>query len=272
MRWSLGLVPLVGCFYEPAFSSDHQGVDAAGDGLASRSPTVHLIGNAYFSDPLADGVGSGSPGMTKTAFSISTSGVMNGDLLLFIANCDGGSDSVWPRPEAGFEPLHQRFFGNDSQTVFAAWKIASDEPATYGGVYGSGASTGAATISLVAVRGAREASPQSALDVQEGAGTSPPGSVANGLTVESDDSTLIYAAGADWQMQNDFAVFTPPDGFTTISALGDKGTVEFQWSTQQVAFARGHVAGATGSITGTISSDQGFEGLGFALLFAVAQM
>src|SRR5438477_30533 len=83
-------------------------------------PTPRLISTAWF-----NGAGS-TAGMTHSGFSIPTTGVSDGDLLILIANVDNGSSALWPNPIApGFTQLAQTYFGSDGQTYVADWKIAS---------------------------------------------------------------------------------------------------------------------------------------------------
>jgi hypothetical protein len=168
--WLSSLVLVVGC-YDPSYgpcavtcdpgemcpgghtcpASGH--CDEPMPGACTDAPVPRHIANAYFTN--WSGATFQSPGMMHGGFEIPTDGIVDGDLVLFIANIDNGGPTVWPDPIApGFQQLVQQFYGADGQTYVVAWKIAGGEPATYSGTYGGGIMSASATISLVAVSGA----------------------------------------------------------------------------------------------------------------------
>lgn len=234
--------------------------------LSRPAPLPRFISSSYYSG------GAAFPtGMTASGFAITTTGVVDGDLLLIIANVDNGGTTVWPIPIApGFNQLAQDYFGSDGQTYVASWKIASGEPAIYTGNYGPGAGSSAAVITLIAVSGVSAAQPINAFVANHGsgAGTSPTVATSPGVTTTVPNCALVYAAGADWLSSPGTNTFTVPSGYHSLAQLGDHGDNGWDWSSQMVAWGTQAAAGATGSISGTLGSTQ--TGIPWAVVFAIA--
>ena len=260
-----------GCLIKPdrvALDGDG-GVDAPGDSGPPSMVPRH-IANAYYSDGNA-----ATTGMSHTGFSIKTDGIVSGDLVLFIANVDNGSSTLWPNPIAdGFHQVAQEFFGNDGQTYVVAWKIAgASEPATYSNTYGPGIGSSAAAITLIAIAGANPADPipvfSSAFTTTD---SDPVPAPSAGLATTAANTTLIYAAGADWRGEAGTNTFDIPSGFTKLTAFGDKGDTTFDWTSQMVAYAVQPQIGDTGAIKGQLHGLIGATpvvGTGWAVVLAV---
>lgn len=265
---------------------DLAGADVAGADLAAppdltasppdlapdlTKPTLaaRLINNAYY---CTNGVNTyASAGMTHDAFQLSTSGVVNGDLVLVIGNVDNGSNSVWPVPIfSGFTELAQQYFGSDGQTYVLSWKIANNEPATYTATYGSGAGSSCATISLIAVSGANPAAPINVF-INEYNAASPQDPViaaSSGVTTTVANTLLIYAAGSDWLSQTGSSTYVLPTGFTQLTAFGDHGNSQWEWTSQMIGYKPQPAIGATGPISGTMDST--INGMPWSAVIAVA--
>ena len=139
-----------------ANAADLAGADLAG---VPTTPMPRLIAQAWYSSATATTYAS-TVGMTKMGFEIPTAGIVDGDLVLFIASIDNGSNTVWPNPIApGFTQLAQNFYGSDGETFVVAYKLASGEPPKYTGTYGSGIGSGSSAIALIAVSGANKVMP-----------------------------------------------------------------------------------------------------------------
>ncbi|CAN5922045.1 hypothetical protein BH11MYX3_BH11MYX3_45130 [soil metagenome] len=96
MRASVALLAVVatGCFAKPGFGG------AADDASADdgHAPKLRLINTAYAASYDVQPAIRSSPGMSGTTWEISTSGIRDGDLVLFIANVDNGSNRVREGP------------------------------------------------------------------------------------------------------------------------------------------------------------------------------
>lgn len=239
--------------------------------LRSGPPVARLISNSFYTD--WNGNTFELPAnMSHDAFEVSTAGVVNGELLLIIANVDNGSSTLWPNPIApGFTQLVQSFYGNDGQTYVVAWKIANNEPATYTGTYGNGKGSSSATMTLIAVSGANQTAPINYFYQQYATGSNVNPVPANnpGVTTTVDDCLLIYAAGVDWVGAVNSNTFTQPSGFTQLAALGDRGDNTWDWTSQMVGQKPHPTKGPTGAINGTLTSASS-SGLGWSVVVAVA--
>jgi hypothetical protein len=242
--------------------------DTCRDGGGGSEPVPRLIRNAYFS-----GLGS-SFGMSQTGFLISTGGIEDGDLVLFIASIDNGGETTYPSPIApGFTQLDQHFYGNDGQTYVVAWKIASGEPTTYAGTYGPGTPgvvSGASTVTLIAVSGADPLTPinASASSFDTGANMSPVVGSSSGVTTTVDHCLVVYASGADWATMSGTTSFTPPTGFTPLTEIADHGDTTWDWTAQQVDYTTQSSAGATGAIAGSMAGTH--PGVAWTAIIAIA--
>jgi hypothetical protein len=279
---------LAGCFDFDALRQPLDGSAAGGDDLALAgsdlanvtdlagadggvvAPTPRLIANAWFSD-FSGTTYASTVGMTKTQFEVPTAGIVDGDLVLFIANIDNGSNTLWPDPIApGFTQIAQAFYGSDGQTFVVAYKIAHSEPPKYTGTYGAGNGSGSSVIALIAVSGARSAMPidNSLASFSSAAGTSPVLGSSNGFVTTTANCTLVLAGGVDWLGQNGTNTFTLPSGFTSLSQLGDHGTAAWDWTSQQVSWSTQPTAGATGTVNWSAMGSQ--NGQSWTVLIAVA--
>jgi hypothetical protein len=238
--------------------------------LRPPSPVARLISTSYRAN---DSLKSPS-GMSQTGYAINTTGVVDGDLLLIIANVDNGSSSVWPTPMApGFAQLAEVFFGSDGQTYVVQWKIASSEPAQYTGSYGSGVGSSAAVIALIAVSNVNPVTPINTFLNTNGpsegdGGQSPVIATTPGVTTTVPGCAIIYAAGADWLGGGGSNSFTLPSGFTSLAQLGDHGDSNWEWTSEMVGWSVQPGAGPTGTIAGTLNSS--VKGIPWTAVIAVA--
>ena len=192
------------------------------DGTPQRL-TPRLINNAYWA------TGVDMTGMSQTTFSIPTAGINDGDLVLFIASVDNGSNTVWPSPiSAGFVQLAQIFYGNDGETYVVSEKIANHEPSMYQGNYGGGIDSGAAAITLIAIAGADPANPIDAFTTASSTGneTATVDCTSPGVTTHVNGDTIIYASGADWESPISSNTVVTPAGYTLLTSLGDYGPAD----------------------------------------------
>ncbi len=232
-------------------------------------PVPRLVSNAYFGG--SSGSEFASAGMSHAGFAVDATGIVDGELVLFIASVDNGSNTTWPNPIApGFHQITQQFYGTDGQTFVVDWKIADHEPASYAGVYGQGIGSAAATISLLAVSGVDRLAPIDAMSAtfQPGGGMTPVVGASDGVTTHVPHCTLLYASGADWLGEGGSNTFEPPAGFTLLAALGDHGNDHWQWTSQQVAFKSQDAAAATGPISGSLTGT--FNATAWTVVLAIA--
>ncbi|HEX6836515.1 MAG TPA: hypothetical protein VF334_08070 [Polyangia bacterium] len=244
--------------------------DLAGADAGPSAPTPRLIAQAWFSDASGTTYAS-TVGMKKTGFEIPTAGIVDGDLVLFIASIDNGSNTVWPNPIApGFTQIAQAFYGSDGETFVAAYKIANGEPPKYTGTYGPGIGSGSSAIALIAVSGANKVMPidNSLASFSSAAGMSPVNGSSTGLVTTAAGCTLLLASGVDWLGAFGSNTFTLPGGFTSLSQLGDHGTLAWDWTSQQVSWAIQANAGATGALDWSAMGSQ--NGQSWTVLIAVA--
>jgi hypothetical protein len=284
----LAALALAGCFDFDALRKPLDGSVSGGDDLALAggdlasagdlagadggvvTPTPRLIANAWFSN-FSGTTYASTTGMTKTAFEVPTAGIVDGDLVIFIANIDNGSNTLWPDPIApGFTQIAQNYFGSDGQTFVVSYKIAQNEPAKYTGTYGQGNGSGSAVIALLAVSGASQVMPvdNSLASFSSDAGMSPVNGSSSGFVTTKPNCALILAGGVDWLGQGGTNTFTLPGGFTKLSQLGDHGTAAWDWTSQQVAWSTQAAAGATGTVDWSATGS--YNGQAWTVLVAVA--
>ena len=235
-----------GCLSKPGFAEDW-----------APPPVPRLISKAFAGDQ-NQGSQARSPGMSHDGYEISTAGIEDGDLVLFIANVDNGSDSVWPDPVApGFTQLYQSYYyGGDGQTYVVDWKIADHEPMAYIGLYGTGRGSSAATIALIAVTGYHDAAPinASAAANEPGQdGADPATATSDGVNTSVPNTTLIWAYGSDWIQALGENTFAPPAGFTELVAFGDHGGMSGDWTSQEISYRANPSSGPTGPISGSLA-------------------
>ena len=247
-----------GCFVKP--DRDHGVVtDAPPSAIDASGPPPmipRVIDKAYYH--VMGGTPGGSPGMSSDGFTVKTTGIVDGDLVLFIGSIDNGNPTKWPNPiAAGFVQLDQSFFGSDGQTAVAAWKIAHGEPPTYTNVYGISSSSATATITLLAISGidpttpindfVPDSPPAMTLDVM------PTPGVSSGVTPTVGDCTLVYASAADWFTSNGGSnTVEVPTGFTSLAKFGDRGDNSWDYTSEQVAYRALVPSGATGPVVGSL--------------------
>jgi hypothetical protein len=258
---------LAGCLIKPdrvATTGDAGSGSGSGDGGvhsdsgggidANLSFVPRLISRAYWND---DG-GLSSPGMAKYTYSLTTSGVVEGDLLVIIGNVD--NTPTVSRP-SGFSPLFAHFYGMDGQTYFAFYKrAAANEPPELTGGYTPGSTSGGATLVLLAIHGASEDlsayrtdNDLCTNDVPTPCGQMTISATSMGVTTTVANSIVLYAAGVDWRAQTSTAGFTMPTDFLQLAAFSDKGTGDYWWTSQMVGWRLANTVGPTGPISGTIS-------------------
>jgi hypothetical protein len=196
--------------------------------------------------------------------------VVDGDLLILIANVDNGSNTLWPNPIApGFNQLAQVFFGSDGQTYVVAWKLASGEPAMYSGAYGAGVGSSSAVITLIAVAGANRTNPINAFLASNGAtGAMPALATSAGVTTTVPNCTILYGAGADWLASPGSNTFLVPAGYSSLMQVGDHGDNNWDWTSEMAAWTTQAAAGPTGSISGTLAGTA--NGIPWTVVLAIA--
>ncbi|MBV8761512.1 MAG: hypothetical protein JO257_29725 [Deltaproteobacteria bacterium] len=230
-------LPASGCFIKPdrpGASHDASTSDGAHDAAADSAATTPIVatkvGEAWYS---AQGL---SPNMSQQQYWVQTTGIVDGDIVVFIANVDNGSNSVWMLP-TGFHQLHQIKFGNDGQTFVVGWKLAAGEPNVYTEPYGNGIISGHAVVAVFDVHGANPAGPTSTFTLGTNQTQSPAILPSNGIAISAAHSLLMFAGGVDWDQPDgtSVAMFTEPAGFATLEELSDQGGVMFEWTTQMVS-------------------------------------
>src|SRR3569623_1391791 len=221
------------CFSEPArpheAPSDAAPTDGSGSG-SGAAPAVRKIHHAYWCN------GSGSPGMTQQGYAISTSGIADGDLVLFFANIDNGTSDLWVLP-SDFLPLYQVFYnGGDGQTFVAGYKIV-----------------GSAAVMTVAVTGYDRVHPFDTTAMTEGSVADNPVVLRGQLTTTRANDRLILAGGADWltgygsNALDGNTTFEPPSGYDLVDGIADSGGIAFKWTSQLIATRVAATPGDTGA-------------------------
>ena len=232
------------CFSEPPRPSDAAG---SGNGAA---PAVRKIHHAYWCS------GSGSPGMTQQGYAVSTSGIADGDLVLFFANIDNGSSDLWVLP-SNFTPLYQVFYnGGDGQTFVAGYKIvdsAAGEGLMYSESYGPGVASGCAVVMTVAVTGYDRVHPFDDTVMTEGSVADNPVVLRGQITTTHANDRIVLAGGADWltgygsNAQDGNTTFEPPSGYDLVDGIADSGGIAFKWTSQLIATRVAATPGDTGA-------------------------
>jgi hypothetical protein len=253
------LVLMTGCFAKPGPPG----------GGASGAPVPRLLHTSNFWQ-------SGhSPGTTYDAFTIDTTGVVDGDLLLFVASIDNGSSTTWPLLP-GFTQVAQHGYGTDLQSNVIEAKIAAGEPSEYSGTYQNivAGPSHASILALIAVSGVDAQMPieTSMVHIDSDYFDSARGTV-SGLDTTQDDTTLIYVNSGDWlSMLRGDATFHEPPGFTKLVELGDHGDAKLESSTLMISYANQRDVGPVEPVSGstTATNDLGtIMAEGYAALIAV---
>jgi hypothetical protein len=235
------------------------------------APTPRLISTSHYSD--WSGTTYKSPAtMSRTNWEISTSGVVNGDLLIVVANIDNGSNTLWPNPFAtGFTQLYQKFYGNDGQTLQISYKIANNEPASYSGTYVTPSVSYSSVISLIAISGANQMTPIHTSNIDHATGankSSPITATSTGVTTTVPNCTLVFVSSIDWMETIATSSFTTPAGFTPLVQTGDRGTSTWDWTSTQIYFKKTTASGASGSIS-SVETAAGRTGIDLRGVIAV---
>jgi hypothetical protein len=227
-----------------------------------------VIANAHYSDTSA--TGSNSAGHYYLAVPLDS--IHEGDLLVIIGNVDNGPQ--WQRPDASWQQQRNVFFGQDGQTFVVFTKVATaSEPDHYQGAINA-VSSGACTVTLLAIPKANAAS----LAVQHkvapacgsggGCGENPVHNIADPVTTTVDNTMVIFAAGVDWLDQTAMFSTTPPTDFITLASFGDRDTQDFWWTTQLVAYKIYGAPQTTPTLTGTTASTS-INGQSWAVTIAI---
>lgn len=245
---------LQACFFEPG-RPGNTASDGAVDGHDSGSgsgtaPEARLIEHAYWCG------GNGTSGMDVTQYAISTSNIHDGDLVLFIANIDNGTNDIWALP-TGYTKLYESFYdGGDGQTYVAGYKIvhtATDEGLSYVEPYGNGVASACAVIMLVGVTGYDPNNPIDAKVTSLGGTATDPAIIRSRITTTRPNTRLILAGGADWLTgkpgngTDGNTTFDQPPNFALIDGITDGGGVAFTWTSQLIATRVAATAGDTGA-------------------------
>lgn len=241
--------------FENATSVSDGDIDAEPD-AAPGPPVARVVTQAYWTNWFGSTFGTG--GMSMTGYSVPTSGVVDGELLLLVACVDNGSDTVWPDPLGpGYTQLVQQKWGNDGQSCAVGWKIASSEPATYTGTYGPGIISGSSLISLVAFSAATPLEIGTfSFSFGMGTGTNPVVSNHAGVISTKNNALAFYMTGSDWECYEVSDVtFTVPTGWTQLSVLSDRGAAATKdWTIMQLATLALPAPADTGPISNTETS------------------
>lgn len=278
-RLALSAALFTACFSEPPrphASPTDAGPDGTGSGSGSGSgaaPAVRLIHHAYWCGA------SGSPGMTQQAYAISTTGIADGDLVLFIANIDNGTNDTWQLP-TGFTQLYQAFYnGGDGQTFVAGYKIvdsAAGEGLSYVESYGPGVASGCAVVMVLAVTGYDRAQPFDNTTMTVGVTADNPVVLRGQLTTTQPNDRLVLAGGADWltgkgsNAVDGNTTFEPPPGFDLVDGIADSGGLAFTWTSQLVATRIAPTAGNTGAEDAHMLSTPSITGTPWTVELAIA--
>lgn len=268
---------LAGCFIKPNRvdpggggdddGGNHVFLDAHVDTLPPDPQFVpSVVVNAHYSDTQA------TPMNTAGHYylAVPPNAIHEGDLLLIVGNVDNGPQ--WQKPDASWQQQRNVFFGNDGQTFVVFTKVATAaEPDHYEGAIFS-VSSGACTVSLLAVPKAGNFTVQHRFAPQcgsaGGCGENPVHQLADPVTTNVANTMVIYAAGADWLDQTDTFATTPPDGFAPLASFGDKDNQDFWWTNQQIAYKIYDVPQTTPLLMGSTATGS-TNGQSWALTIAI---
>jgi hypothetical protein len=243
---------LPACFFEPARPGNAPS-DGAADGATDGQfqgpgPTARLVQHAWYCESITS-----NNMMAQAGYWISTSGIADGDLVLFIANMDNGDNGVFVLPP-GFTKLYEVFYdlAGDGQTFVVGYKIVdhvSTEGDNYSHAYGtSNLHSGCATVSLIGVIGYDHANPIDAKMMSESVTGLSPVIVQGQLTTVRANTRLILAGGADWFSGSTAGdvTFTKPANFDYLDNITDSGGISAIWSSQTIATRLAPTPGDTG--------------------------
>ena len=217
--------------------------------------------------------------MSQQGYAISTTGIADGDLVLFIANIDNGTNDTWQLP-AGFTQLYQAFYnGGDGQTFVAGYKIvdsATGEGLSYVEPYGTGVASGCAVVMVLAVTGYDRTQPFDNTTMTYGVTADNPVVLRGQLTTTIANDRLILAGGADWlsgkgsNAQNGNTTFDPPSGYDLVDGIADSGGFGFTWTSQLVATRVAATPGNTGAEDAHMLSTPTITGTPWTVELAIA--
>ena len=223
--------------------------------------------------------GSGSPGMSQQGYGVSTSGIADGDLVLFIANIDNGTSDLWVLP-TNFLPLYQVFYnGGDGQTFVAGYKIvdsAAGEGLAYTESYGPGVASGCAVVMIMAVTGFDRVHPFDAKAMSEGSVAANPVVLRGQLTTTRANDRIVLAGGADWlsgygsNAQSGNTTFDVPSGYDLVDGIADSGGIAFTWTSQLIATRVAATPGDTGIEDAHMLSSPTVTGTPWTVQLAIA--
>jgi hypothetical protein len=271
----IALLLLQACFFEPSRPSNgpSDGATGSGDGQGSNTagPTARLIQHAWYCN------GASSDNMQQSGYWITTSGITDGDLVLFIANMDNGDNNVFALPP-GFMKLYEVFYdlSGDGQTFAVGYKIidhASGEGSSYSNPYSTGnLHSGCAVISLIGVTGYDPANPFNDKTMSESNTGISPIVMQGELTTTRANTRLILAGGADWftSSSSGDVTFEKPANFDFLDTVTDSGGISVVWASQAIATRLAPTPGATGIEQLRMMSSPNFLGAPWAVELAIA--
>jgi hypothetical protein len=279
------LLALPACLLKPSPPSDNGVSDAnqtsdghssdAGSGSGSGSGVVKMvprvIANAYYSEGVAN-----SSGMSGSGYSIPTTGILDGDLVILIANIDNGINDDFALPGSNFMKLFDAKYGADGQTYFAAYGVAHNVGAVYTGAYVQTGGSQNAAMTLLAIAGADTSNPINYFKDHLGSDAvqSPDAEV----TGETDATTTnncvaVVAAGADWENSAGGTVVEElPSELMLLAELTDEGNLKTQmeWTSQTVGWFPQPTAGLLGSNSISLVTGSAEMGQPWGIVIAVA--
>lgn len=217
--------------------------------------------------------------MAQNRYAISTTGIADGDLVVFIANIDNGSNDLWMLPP-GFTKLYQLFYnGGDGQTFVAGYKIvghATDEGLSYTEPYGPGVASGCAVVMVIAITGYDPTNPFDDTTMTAGVTADNPVVLRSQVTTTRPNDRLILAGGADWlsgygsNAQSGNTSFDPPTNFDLVDGISDSGGAGFTWTSQLIATRVAATAGPTGLEDGHMLAMPQITGTPWTIELAIA--
>ncbi|MEP6860092.1 MAG: hypothetical protein ABJE66_05695 [Deltaproteobacteria bacterium] len=236
---------LAGCFIKPNKVDPGGGGDDDGGNHVFHDARIdtlppdplfvpRVIVNANYSDTQATSMNT----YGHYYLAVPPGSIHEGDLLVIIGNAD--NNPTWSLPDASWQQQRSVFYGNDGQTFVVFTKVATGvEPDHYGGSLAN-ISSGAFTVSLLAIPKTGNFTVQhrtaAACGSGGGCGENPVHHIADPVTTVVANTMVIFAGGADWLAQTDTFSTTPPDAFAKIASFGDRDNQDFWWVTQQIAY------------------------------------
>src|SRR6266536_3265266 len=103
MRLVALAVLLSACISIPKFQAAGDGGSDGARDTSTGPLTARWISNAYREGGM-DGQATGTQGMSSMGWSIPTNGIIDGDLVIFVANVDNGGQGFWILP-TGFSEI-----------------------------------------------------------------------------------------------------------------------------------------------------------------------